>query len=236
MVTFIPSPTDKVKFQLYQQCDTALYTPPNEHFGIVPIEALDQRRPVIVCDSGGPAETVLEDITGTKVSRHNTFLKFVMLYSLIFPQIAKPCGELLAEAMLHHMNKRDWPELDTDEGYAKQVCESDQIASPKGRGDCFKKNNSSYRLADQCVGGLKIPEILLVFFQRHRLETEFSTRGFCGNIDRAIAEMMGTLEISSSEPTTTPLVDTIVHQPTATEVYSKPQQYNKAAHSRRAQA
>ncbi|CAI9668241.1 Alpha-1,3/1,6-mannosyltransferase ALG2 [Caenorhabditis elegans] len=171
MVTFIPSPTDKVKFQLYQQCDTALYTPPNEHFGIVPIEALDQRRPVIVCDSGGPAETVLEDITGTK--------------------IAKPCGELLAEAMLHHMNKRDWPELDTDEGYAKQ---------------------------------------------RHRLETEFSTRGFCGNIDRAIAEMMGTLEISSSEPTTTPLVDTIVHQPTATEVYSKPQQYNKAAHSRRAQA
>lgn len=68
MITFIPSPSDKVKFELYQKCDTALYTPPNEHFGIVPIEALDQRRPVIVCDSGGPAETVLENITGTKVT------------------------------------------------------------------------------------------------------------------------------------------------------------------------
>lgn len=31
-------------------------------------QALDQRRPVIVCDSGGPAETVIEDVTGSKVT------------------------------------------------------------------------------------------------------------------------------------------------------------------------
>lgn len=171
MIKFIPSPSDAEKFVLYQKCDTALYTPPNEHFGIVPIEALDQRRPVIVCDSGGPAETVLEDITGTK--------------------IAKPCGELLAEAMLHHMNKRDWPELDTEDGYAKQ---------------------------------------------RQRLETEFSTRGFCGNIDRAIAEMMGDVDINNSSEPMRDVVETIVHQPVATESYAKPYQQNKTAHIRRAQA
>ncbi|CAB3400855.1 unnamed protein product [Caenorhabditis bovis] len=164
LITFIPSPSDKVKFQLYQQCDTALYTPPNEHFGIVPIEALDQRRPVIVCDSGGPAETVLENITGTK--------------------IAKPCGELLAEAMLSHMKKSDWPELDSDEGYAKQ---------------------------------------------RQRLEAEFSTKGFCGNIDRAIAEMLGTTTSSSSfTSTSTPTtVEPIVTQPLpSTEIIGKQQHYS----------
>lgn len=69
MVTLIPSPSEEEKFRLYQECDSALYTPPNEHFGIVPIEALEQRRPVIVCDSGGPSETVIEDVTGTKVRK-----------------------------------------------------------------------------------------------------------------------------------------------------------------------
>jgi len=53
---------------LYSQCDSVIYTPPNEHFGIVPIEALEQRRPVIVIDSGGPSETVIEGVTGTKVN------------------------------------------------------------------------------------------------------------------------------------------------------------------------
>ncbi|CAD6185542.1 unnamed protein product [Caenorhabditis auriculariae] len=112
VVTFIPSPSDKEKFDLYHQCDTALYTPPNEHFGIVPIEALDQRRPVIVCDSGGPAETVLEGVTGTK--------------------IATPNGELLADAMLQHMNRSDWPELDCDKGYLKQRARLEREFSTRG--------------------------------------------------------------------------------------------------------
>lgn len=67
IIEFVPSPSEEEKFRLYRQCDSTLYTPPNEHFGIVPIEALEQRRPVIVIDSGGPAETVLPGITGTKV-------------------------------------------------------------------------------------------------------------------------------------------------------------------------
>jgi glycosyltransferase involved in cell wall biosynthesis len=72
LVQFIPDPSDERKFQLYRQCDSVIYTPPNEHFGIVPIEALEQRRPVIVIDSGGPSETVIEGVTGTKVSRRFT--------------------------------------------------------------------------------------------------------------------------------------------------------------------
>lgn len=100
MIEFIISPSEEGKFTLYRQCDSALYTPPNEHFGIVPIEALEQRRPVIVVNSGGPAETVIEGITGTKIDH--------------------PSGELLAEAMIDHMNRETWEHLDEDELFEKQ--------------------------------------------------------------------------------------------------------------------
>ncbi|KAJ7577398.1 glycosyltransferase family 4 protein [Mycena floridula] len=38
-----------------------LYTPTNEHFGIVPVEAMICGLPVLACDSGGPVETVLSE-------------------------------------------------------------------------------------------------------------------------------------------------------------------------------
>ncbi|KAF8808024.1 glycosyltransferase family 4 protein [Phlegmacium glaucopus] len=36
-----------------------LYTPANEHFGIVPVEAMSCGLPVLACDSGGPTESVV---------------------------------------------------------------------------------------------------------------------------------------------------------------------------------
>lgn len=56
--TFLRSPSDKFKLWLLKRCDTLLYTPSNEHFGIVPIESMYMRKPVIACNSGGPTETV----------------------------------------------------------------------------------------------------------------------------------------------------------------------------------
>ena len=100
-IEFVVSPSEALKFSLYRQCDSALYTPANEHFGIVPIEALEQRRPVIVIDSGGPAETVIENVTGTK--------------------IAQPCAQLLATAMAAHMRRETWEHLDDDVKYERQV-------------------------------------------------------------------------------------------------------------------
>ncbi|KAJ1310513.1 hypothetical protein OPQ81_007244 [Rhizoctonia solani] len=37
-----------------------LYTPQNEHFGIVPVEAMVCGVPVVACDSGGPMESVID--------------------------------------------------------------------------------------------------------------------------------------------------------------------------------
>lgn len=39
-VTFLLSPKDDIKVQLISKCFALLYTPSNEHFGIVPLEVI----------------------------------------------------------------------------------------------------------------------------------------------------------------------------------------------------
>ena len=41
-----------------------LYTPANEHFGIVPLECMQRGTPVIAVNSGGPIETVVRRYVG----------------------------------------------------------------------------------------------------------------------------------------------------------------------------
>lgn len=63
-VTFLRSPTDEIKVQLLNRCKLLFYTPTNEHFGIVPLEAMYLSRPVIAVNSGGPTETIVHEQTG----------------------------------------------------------------------------------------------------------------------------------------------------------------------------
>lgn len=63
-IRFLKSPSDDQKRNLFHCCTAVLYTPSNEHFGIVPIEAMLMGRPVVACDSGGPLETILQEETG----------------------------------------------------------------------------------------------------------------------------------------------------------------------------
>lgn len=63
-VTFLRSFSDKQKLSLLHSSTCVLYTPSNEHFGIVPIEAMYTRCPVIAVNSGGPLESVAHSETG----------------------------------------------------------------------------------------------------------------------------------------------------------------------------
>ena len=49
---------------LLTQSAAVVYTPSDEHFGIVPLEAMYCRRPVIAVNSGGPTESIVHEQTG----------------------------------------------------------------------------------------------------------------------------------------------------------------------------
>ncbi|GAX76448.1 hypothetical protein CEUSTIGMA_g3893.t1 [Chlamydomonas eustigma] len=63
-VMFLPSFTDRQRALLLAACTAVLYTPQNEHFGIVPLEAMAAGRPVVACSSGGPLESVVNGSSG----------------------------------------------------------------------------------------------------------------------------------------------------------------------------
>ena len=63
-VIFLCSFNDVQRTYLLSRALCLLYTPSNEHFGIVPVEAMYARLPVIAVNSGGPKETVKDRVTG----------------------------------------------------------------------------------------------------------------------------------------------------------------------------
>jgi alpha-1,3/alpha-1,6-mannosyltransferase len=63
-VLFLLSVPDALKQSLLGSADLLVYTPQNEHFGIVPLEAMLAQVPVLAANDGGPLETVVEGETG----------------------------------------------------------------------------------------------------------------------------------------------------------------------------
>lgn len=83
-IIFMKSPSDDLKADLLLACDCLIYTPVNEHFGIVPLEAMSASKPVIACNSGGPRETIDNNVTG---------------------YLCEPRGDSIANAMYEIMHK-----------------------------------------------------------------------------------------------------------------------------------
>ncbi|RKP07100.1 alpha-1,3/1,6-mannosyltransferase ALG2, partial [Thamnocephalis sphaerospora] len=63
-VVFLPSFDEAQRGYLLATSRCLLYTPSGEHFGIVPIEAMYARLPVVAVADGGPTETVCDGETG----------------------------------------------------------------------------------------------------------------------------------------------------------------------------
>ena len=59
-VLFLLSVPTAFKNTLLGQSKLLLYTPINEHFGIVPVEAMLAGLPVLASNTGGPLETIVE--------------------------------------------------------------------------------------------------------------------------------------------------------------------------------
>ena len=63
-VVFLRSISNAQRVMLLTNTDVLLYTPENEHFGIVPVEAMHLGCIVIACNSGGPLESIEDGKTG----------------------------------------------------------------------------------------------------------------------------------------------------------------------------
>ncbi|KAF7192749.1 Alpha-1,3/1,6-mannosyltransferase alg-2 [Pseudocercospora fuligena] len=61
---FLLSIPNELKTRLLQSAGLLVYTPTNEHFGIVPLEAMLAGVPVLATNTGGPLETIYHDRTG----------------------------------------------------------------------------------------------------------------------------------------------------------------------------
>ena len=63
-VTMVLNFTDDQRAALLALSACLVYTPQNEHFGIVPVEAMFSYVPVVAANSGGPCESVADGFTG----------------------------------------------------------------------------------------------------------------------------------------------------------------------------
>jgi len=57
--------------KLYQNADVYAFTPPEEDFGLGPIEAMASGTPAVVWDNAGPSETVIDGVTGLRAELGN---------------------------------------------------------------------------------------------------------------------------------------------------------------------
>ncbi len=83
-VLFLLSVPGAFKSALLRNARLLVYTPTNEHFGIVPVEAMHEGLPVLAANTGGPTETVVEGKTGwlrdvTKVEQWTEVMRKVLV-------------------------------------------------------------------------------------------------------------------------------------------------------------
>ena len=64
VIDFVESPPDSQLFDLYRRAYAVLYTPFNEDWGLVPLEAMAYEKPILAVDRGGPRETIRHGETG----------------------------------------------------------------------------------------------------------------------------------------------------------------------------
>eukprot|EP00727_Mastigamoeba_balamuthi_P008886 m51a1_g462 putative alpha-1,3/1,6-mannosyltransferase (410) ;mRNA; f:171568-173460 len=92
-VVFLPNFTAAQRNALLRRADALVYTPANEHFGIVPVEAMYMRVPVVAVRSGGPLESVRNGETGFLCDASPEAFGAALAAVIRDPQRAREMGE-----------------------------------------------------------------------------------------------------------------------------------------------
>ncbi|XP_055842831.1 alpha-1,3/1,6-mannosyltransferase ALG2 [Episyrphus balteatus] len=93
-VILLKSPSDIEKIALLQKTQCLLYTPENEHFGIVPLEGMYMSKPVIALNSGGPTETIVHNSTGILCEKDSQQFSKAMCSLFKDQQLCERMGEM----------------------------------------------------------------------------------------------------------------------------------------------
>lgn len=95
-VLFLLSVPTTFKNTLLAQSKLLLYTPINEHFGIVPVEAMLQGLPVLASNTGGPLETIVEGETGWLRDAHAIEEWTAVMDNVLYGMSQKDFGRMAA--------------------------------------------------------------------------------------------------------------------------------------------
>ncbi|GAB2278040.1 hypothetical protein Dimus_012739 [Dionaea muscipula] len=105
-VTFVTSCSTAERNVLLSQCLCVLYTPKDEHFGIVPLEAMAAYKPVIGCNSGGPTETIKHGVTGFLCDPTRDEFCQAMVELIRDPKIAEQMGRAAREHVVESFSTK----------------------------------------------------------------------------------------------------------------------------------
>ena len=100
-VIFLTSISSSLKGLLLSETELLLYTPSNEHFGIVPIEAMKYGKPVLAVNNGGPKETIFSYRPGENDKEATGWLR---------PAVPQYWGEVLNEFFIERKEPPDFSE------------------------------------------------------------------------------------------------------------------------------
>ena len=92
-VIFFKSFNTEHKYLLFTRSLSVIYTPENEHFGIVPIEAMHMGKTVIAHASGGPVESVGKNRSRGFLCENEVEFAEAMLYAFQNPAAIKKMGD-----------------------------------------------------------------------------------------------------------------------------------------------
>jgi alpha-1,3/alpha-1,6-mannosyltransferase len=78
----------------------------NEHFGIVPLEAMAAEKPVVACNSGGPKESVKHAATGFLCEPTPESFASAMMLLLHDPQKAEMMGKFARQHVEENFSRK----------------------------------------------------------------------------------------------------------------------------------
>ena len=106
-VGFVDSPAEDEMAALYRRASAVLFPPLNEDWGIVPLEAMAYKKPVLATASGGPLESVRDGVTGFLLPPDATAWSSALQRLAAQPELVKKMGLQARE----HVRRFDWSQF-----------------------------------------------------------------------------------------------------------------------------